>query len=195
MQETTQIPLFPLVLLPLPGELVPLHIFEPRYKQLLQDAETIDTPFGIYCSHDLNKQKLGSLMKLESTIKKYPNGEADIVVRCTDIFVMDKMFRTYKSKLYPGGEVQNWDVNCNEMPSAQLYEDFIEYQRKRNINTHVNLFNIYEIGVELNLDLFERYKFLTSPFDQKLLFLSRQLRFQIHVLNQEEKSKDVYHLN
>src|SRR5829696_7645205 len=100
------IPVFPLTLLPLPGELVPLHIFEPRYKQLLADAETLDIPFGIFCNHDYNKNKLGSLMKLESVIKRYPNGESDIIVRCMDIFAMDKMFRTYKSKLYPGGDVE-----------------------------------------------------------------------------------------
>jgi hypothetical protein len=195
MQEYTLIPIFPLSLLPLPGELVPLHIFEPRYKQLLQDAETLDLHFGIYCNHDLNKEKLGSVMKLESTIKRYPTGEADIVVRCIDVFSMDKMLRNYKSKLYPGGEVQLWGVDTNEMPGAQLYEDFIEYQRKRNIKNHLNLFNLYQIGIELNFDLFDRYKFLTSSYERKLLFLATQLKFQLHILTQAEKSKDLFHLN
>jgi Lon protease-like protein len=195
MQEPTHIPLFPLTLLPLPGELVPLHIFEPRYKQLLQDAETLDMSFGIYCNHELNKEKLGSLMKLESTIKRYPTGEADIVVRCIDVFTLDKMFRNHKLKMYPGGEVQLWQTDTNEMPGAELYEDFLEYQRKRNIHNHLSLFNLYQIGVELNFDLFDRYRFLTSSYEKKLLFLSAQLKFQLHILNQEEKSKDLFHLN
>jgi hypothetical protein len=195
MLDPKHIPVFPLALLPLPGELVPLHIFEPRYKQLLQDAETVDMPFGIYCSHELNKEKIGSLMKLESTIKRYPTGEADIVVRCLDVFTLDKMFRNYKLKMYPGGEVQMWGVDTNEMPGAQLYEDFLEYQRKRNITNHFNLFNLYQIAGEMNFDLFDRYKFLTSSYEKKLQFLSAQLKFQLHVLSQEEKSKDLFHLN
>jgi uncharacterized protein len=73
MADRTEIPMFPLALLPLPGELTPLHIFEPRYRQLLQDIETFDSVFGIYCSHELNKAGLGSLMKLESVIKTLPN--------------------------------------------------------------------------------------------------------------------------
>ena len=98
--------MFPLSLLPLPGELVPLHIFEPRYQQLLSDCETNDITFGIYCTHDVNKKMIGSLMKLESILKRYPGGESDIIVRCLDIFSMDKLYRNCQAKMYPGGDVQ-----------------------------------------------------------------------------------------
>jgi uncharacterized protein len=190
-----KIPLFPLALLPLPGELVPLHIFEPRYKQLLHDVETHDLKFGIYCNHTLNKRNLGSLVKLESIIKRYPTGECDIIVRCVGVFTLDKMFRNYQAKDYPGGDIEMWEEDPNQLPGVQLYENFIEYQVKRNIKSHFTTFNIYEIANELNLDLFDRYKFLTHSYENRLQFLTSQLRFQIHVLNQEEKSKDVYHLN
>ena len=189
-----QIPLFPLALLPLPGELVPLHIFEPRYRQLLQDAETLDLHFGIYCNHTVNEQKLGAFMKLESIIKRYATGESDIIVRCIDVFTMHTMQRTYQSKLYPGADVTMWEEDTSQFPGVQLYEDFIAYQQKRNIKSHFNIFNIYQIATELNLDLYERYKFLTSAPERKLSFLSSHLRFQLHVLTQEEKSKDLYNL-
>jgi uncharacterized protein len=189
------IPLFPLALLPLPDELVPLHIFEPRYRQLLHDAETHDINFGIYCNHQLNEQKLGCVMRLESVIKKYPSGESDIVVRCKDIFSLDRMYRTYKTKEYPGGDVQCWNVDVTEMGNAGLYEQFIEYQSKRNITNHFTVFNLYQMANELNLDLYDRYRFLISPYERKVQFLSTRLKFQLHVLQQEEKSKDVYHLN
>ena len=190
-----QIPMFPLTLLPLPGELVPLHIFEPRYKQLLTDTETHDITFGIYCNHEFNKDKLGSLMKLESVIKRYGSGEADVIMRCIDVFAMEKLYRTYKTKLYPGGDVNFWNVDLNEMPGVELYELFLLYQTKRNINKHFTTFNIYQIAHELNFDLFDRYKFLNSSAEKKNSFMLAQLKFQIHVLQQEEKSKDVYHLN
>jgi hypothetical protein len=195
MPEFSLIPMFPLTLLPLPGELVPLHIFEPRYKQLLNDVEAEDIGFGIYCNHDFNSTKLGSFMKLESVIKRYPSGESDIIVRCVDIFMMDKLYRSYLNKMYPGGDVLFQRLDLNEMPQVELYELFLVYQSKRNINRHIKPFTTFEIAHELNLDLYDRYKFLLSTSEKRESFLESQLKFQIHVLRQEEKSKDVFHLN
>lgn len=195
MSEPVLIPMFPLTLLPLPGELVPLHIFEPRYKQLLTDAETTDISFGIFLNHECNEKKLGALMKLESVIKRYPGGESDIVLRCIDIFSMDKLYRTYKAKLYPGGDIRNWEVNAQAMPGVELYELFLVFQEKRRINTHFTAFTLYQVATELNLDLFDRYKLIILSEKKREGFLLRQLKFQLHVIHQEEKSKDVYHLN
>src|SRR5260221_7008413 len=112
--------MFPLSIFPLPGELVPLHIFEPRYRQLLLDAETRDIPFGIYFNHISNVDKLGSSVTLESIIKRYPGGESDIIVKCTDLFEMSTLFRTYRDKLYPGGEVRFWNVDITQMVDKKL---------------------------------------------------------------------------
>jgi uncharacterized protein len=190
-----QIPLFPLNLLPLPDELVPLHIFEPRYRQLLVDVETNDINFGIYCNHELNVLKLGGVMKLESIIKKYPTGESDIVVRCLDTFSLDKMYRTYKSKPYPGGDVNMWNSDLHEMGDVALYDLFLEFQTKRNITNHLTVFNLFQMAAELNLDLFDRYKFLSFSYEKKVQFIQSQLKFNLHLLTQEEKSKDLFHLN
>ena len=61
MVDPIRIPIFPLSILPLPGELVPLHIFEPRYRQLLLDIETRDITFGIYFTHEINTRKIGMI--------------------------------------------------------------------------------------------------------------------------------------
>lgn len=195
MSDVIYIPMFPLTLLPLPGELVPLHIFEPRYRQLLEDAEASDIRFGIYFTHEVNNQRLGSLMKLESVIKRYPGGESDIIVKCEDIFSMDLMLRTYKSKSYPGGNVRFWQVDQNHFPGEPVYNLFLEYLRLRNINQHVSAFNVYQIAHELNFDVNDRYKFLLASAEKKETLLINRIRFQIHLLDQEDKSKDFFHLN
>ncbi|HZN10064.1 MAG TPA: LON peptidase substrate-binding domain-containing protein [Blastocatellia bacterium] len=46
---TRVIPIFPLALVQFPGALTPLHIFEPRYRQLLRDVQAADQIFGITC--------------------------------------------------------------------------------------------------------------------------------------------------
>lgn len=187
--------MFPLTLLPLPDELVPLHIYEPRYKQLLEDAETSDISFGIFLNHECNKEKLGALMKLESVIKRHPGGESDIVLRCIDIFSMERLYRTYKTKRYPGGDIRHWQIDSHAMPGVELYELFLSFQEKRKINRHFTAFTLYQVATELNLDLLDRYKLLILPAIKKETFLIGHLQFHLHVMKQEERSKDVFHLN
>jgi uncharacterized protein len=195
MADLIRIPMFPLSILPLPGELVPLHIFEPRYRQLLQDIETRDITFGIYFTHEINTRKIGSVMRLESVIKRYPDGKSDIIVKCEDVFSLDILLRTFKDKMYPGGDVKIWKTDMMTFPHETLYEMFLEFLKLRNISQHNVPFNIYQIANELNLDVNDRYKFLISPNEQQELFLANRIRFQMHLLQQEEKSRDVYHLN
>ncbi|MEJ7646616.1 MAG: LON peptidase substrate-binding domain-containing protein [Chryseolinea sp.] len=195
MSQVVHIPMFPLALLPLPGEIVPLHVFEPRYKQLLQDAEINDMQFGIYFSHECNGQKIGSLMKLESIIKRFPGGEADIIVKCEDIFSITRLSRTFTAKLYPGGDVRFWKLQQNVLSAPELNDLFLEYLKLRNINRQKAQFNIYQIANELNLDATDRYKFLIFAEDKRARFLFNRLKFQMHILEREEKSKDNYYLN
>lgn len=195
MARITTIPMFPLSLLPLPGELVPLHIFEPRYKQLLEDAESADVQFGIYFNNTINEEKIGSVMQLESVIKRYPGGESDIIVKCVDNFYLHKMYRTYKSKLYPGGEITCWETNHQALPGARLSEQFRDYLQRRKITRREAFFNIFAIAQELHLDVQERYRLLAEEEQGREKFLLTKIKFQLHVLQREEISKDSYHLN
>lgn len=189
------IPMFPLSILPLPGELVPLHIFEPRYRQLLQEAEASDMSFGIFFNHVINSEKIGSWVRLESVIKRYPSGESDIIVKCNDIFTMDTLYRTFKSKLYPGGDVNFWNVDMNELASVKLEDLFLEYLAKRNITRQQAIFSTYAMAQELNLELNDRYTFLLGDEQKRETFLIQRIKYQMHILQHEEKSKDVFHLN
>lgn len=195
MADPIHIPMFPLAILPLPGELVPLHIFEPRYKELLLDAETHDIRFGIYFSHEMNHEKIGSVMRLESVIKRYASGESDVIVKCEDIFSLQLLLRVYKNKLYPGGDAVLWNVDMTTIPGADLYTLFMEYLNLRNITTHVSTFTLHQMAHELNFDLTDRYRFLKQPDPKKEAFLMSHVKYQIHLLKQEDRSKDVYHLN
>ncbi len=187
--------MFPLSLLPLPGELVPLHIFEPRYKQLINEAGQSDFGFGIFCTHEINTRKIGSWMKLESIVKKHPGGEMDIVVKCEDIFTLHSLYRNYKDKLYPGGTVAFWQVDVQELPGGRLSELFEQYLNKRNITRHKAFFSIYHVAHLLNLDITERYQFLLMENSVRTRFLIQQLKYHSQLLDMELKSKDVFQWN
>jgi hypothetical protein len=187
--------MFPLSIFPLPGELVPLHIFEPRYRQLLDDAETRDISFGIYFNHVANIEKLGSSVKLESVIKRYPGGEADIIVKCSDLFEMNTLFRTYRDKLYPGGEVHFWNVDTTQQVNQKLAEAYLEYLSMIKISRHDKGFSAFHIATELNLDFVERLKFVRLDQGRKESFLFHQLRYHRQLVSEAERAKDIFHLN
>jgi len=193
--DSVKIPMFPLSIFPLPGELVPLHIFEPRYRQLLQDAESRDISFGIYLNHLANTEKLGSLVKLESVIKRYPSGESDIIVKCSDLFTMTTLFRTFSDKLYPGGEVSCWQTDLNKGVEQKLAIEFTEYLQLLKITQSVLPITSFGVANELNLTIEDRLKFVILDDEKKDSFLSSRIRYQSTLLREAQKAKDVFHLN
>lgn len=195
MEELVKIPMFPLSIFPLPGEMVPLHIFEPRYKQLLQDAETKDISFGIYFNHVSNTEKIGSLVKLESVIKRHPGGESDIIVKCTDLFSLNMLYRTFRDKTYPGGEVSYWNLDVSTPVGEKLRSAFKEYLIYYQIRNSDLVPSLYSIANEIGLDFEERLRFVKYNNDQKESFLLSHLAYQTKLLQEAEKAKDIFHLN
>jgi len=195
MADLVKIPMFPLSIFPLPGEMVPLHIFEPRYKQLLHDIETKDISFGIYFSHVSNVDKIGSLVKLESVIKRYNNGESDIIVKCVDLFSMNMLFRTFRDKQYPGGEVTFWNLDVTAPVSDRLKDEFKKYLLYFQIRNGELTPSLYSIANELGIDFEERLRFARYSDEQKESFLLSHLAYQTKLLQEAEKAKDIFHLN
>jgi uncharacterized protein len=193
--DSVKIPMFPLTIFPLPGELVPLHIFEPRYRQLLQDAEARDISFGIYLNHLANTEKLGSLVKLESVIKRYPSGESDIIVKCSDLFTMGTLFRTFSDKLYPGGEVSCWNSDLTRNVDDKVASEFTEYLQLLKITQPLQPITTFGIANELNLSIEDRLKFVVLDDEKKESFLMTRIRYQSTLLKEARKAKDVFHLN
>jgi hypothetical protein len=187
--------MFPLSILPMPGELIPLHIFEPRYRQLLEDAETKGISFGIFFNHSMNKEKVGSLVKLESIIKRYKTGESDIIVKCIGLFSLDSLNKNYRDKLYPGGNVSMWNVDLKKNANYHLIEEYLGYLELQRLNISTKEFSIFDIANELNFDFEDRLKFIFFDEGKKESFLLARLKYQKHLLMEAVKAKDVYHLN
>lgn len=189
------IPLFPLQILPIPGELVPLHIFEPRYRQLLNDAEATDSEFGILLRHPMNVGGLGSMVRLERIIRKYPGGESDIIVRCHDYFRLGRYFDTYRDKLYPGGDSSLCGEKLDQMAGLPLVLKFSAYLERLKRSHRSGIISVFHIASALNLDLKERLAFAELPDPRRESYLLSQIGYQTRMLDAEERSKDVFHLN
>jgi uncharacterized protein len=195
MADSIKIPMFPLSIFPLPGEMVPLHIFEPRYRQLLEEAEAKDISFGIYFSHVANIHKYGALVKLESVIKRYAGGESDIIVKSYDLFTLHTLYRTYRDKLYPGGEVTLFESDLTISASPKLISRFVEYMQFAKIGATPKNISVFHIANELNLDFDDKLKLVGHEGEKRETILYNQLNYHLQLLQQAEKAKDVFHLN
>jgi len=195
MSEMHQIPIFPLGILPLPKEIVPLHIFEPRYRQLLDDLEAGDGRFGILYSGVNNRYQLGTILKLERVIKRYPTGESDIVCHGGDVFLMLEYFRQYPSKMYPGGNVHF--LHFDDFPISPKFEElFRAYMDARNQTDLGSPLMIHDVANELDMDTPDRLKYLQILQPEKReKFLIERVKFRKHVLDQESITRNFYIYN
>jgi Lon protease-like protein len=75
----TRIPIFPLEVVLFPGELLPLHIFEPRYKEMIRDCQEKKQPFGVVLAAEEGLAEIACTAELLQIAKTYDNGELDII--------------------------------------------------------------------------------------------------------------------
>ena len=80
------LPLFPLKLVLLPYEILPLHIFEPRYKRMVKNAIENQEPFGIVLKDEEGVYHRGCRVEITKILQQYPNGEYDIIVKGIERF-------------------------------------------------------------------------------------------------------------
>jgi hypothetical protein len=83
---TSKLPLFPLELVLLPYETLPLHIFEPRYKAMVKNSIEDDMPFGIVLKEGDELFPKGCKVKVTKVFKEYDSGKYDIMVKGLDCF-------------------------------------------------------------------------------------------------------------
>jgi Lon protease-like protein len=96
-------PLFPLGLVLLPQELVPLHIFEERYKQMISECLEGDSEFGIVWLGDDGLRDIGCSARIERVIERFDDGRMNILVEGSQPF---RLLKRIDDMAYPAGDVE-----------------------------------------------------------------------------------------
>ncbi|HEX7290489.1 MAG TPA: LON peptidase substrate-binding domain-containing protein [Conexibacter sp.] len=96
-------PLFPLGLVALPGEVVPLHIFEERYKTMIERCLADDTEFGIVWLADDGLREVGCACEITEVVDRDEEGRLNILARGTRPF---RLLEREDQLPYPAGEVE-----------------------------------------------------------------------------------------
>lgn len=108
-------PLFPLGLVLLPQEQVPLHIFEDRYQLMIGECLENDTEFGIVWLSDEGLRDVGCAARVERVIERFDDGRMNILVVGTQPF---RMLKRIEDMPYPAGDVEQLEDFAPEADPA-----------------------------------------------------------------------------
>ena len=78
MPDEVFLPLFPLDLVLLPGEVLPLHIFEPRYREMIAEADAASSEFGVVRQKGSSLQRVGCSAKVREVTERFDDGRFNI---------------------------------------------------------------------------------------------------------------------
>ena len=118
------IPLFPLKLAVFPGQYLNLHIFEPRYKQLINECFETGKHFAIPAVLDDTLYEFGTELRPAEIVKRYENGEMDIRAEGVGIVQILEVIREVPEKLYTAAIVS--DIPFKPFDTNELNPTLLE---------------------------------------------------------------------
>ena len=101
--QLDKLPIFPLQVVLYPGEVLPLHIFEDRFKDLIGDCIEQDVPFGIVLFREGKMEEMGCTARVSKVTEEFEDGKKDIIVTGEERFRVSKVFRVHS---YPTADIE-----------------------------------------------------------------------------------------
>jgi Lon protease-like protein len=200
---TNFIPIFPLALVVYPGEQLNLHIFEPRYKQLIGECLATGKPFGIPTVMQNKVSELGTLVQVESLEKAYDNGEMDIRTKGLEVFRLLELIPEIPDKLY-GGAIVSYpenDKTGNPELMLKVVETIRELHRMLNVTKKFRdeadepLIS-YDVAHHAGLSLEEEFELLGLMKEMhRQEYLRRHLQKVLPIVAEMEALKEKVKLN
>jgi Lon protease-like protein len=151
-------PLFPLGLVALPSELIPLHIFEDRYKAMIARCLEEESEFGIVWLADDGLREIGCACEIAEILERMPDGRINLVARGTRVFRIEER---QDELVYPAATVEFLDEGDEEVDPMSAaaahiaYADLVEQATDRTPElAEIELMSAYAMAatVEFGLD-------------------------------------------
>lgn len=199
---TNFIPIFPLGIVVYPGEHLNLHIFEPRYRQLIKDSFENKKPFGIPAVIKNNLSEMGTLVQVVEISKTYDDGKMDIKTLGTDVFKILEVVNELPEKLYNGAIVTYPENIKNGSPvmMKKILLGIREIHRLLDISKEFKkpdheLWS-YDVAHNAGLSIGDEYSLLELLQElQRQEFLKRHISKVLPVMKEMELLKEKIKLN
>ena len=199
---TNFVPIFPLGIVMYPGENLNLHIFEPGYKQLINECYQGKKAFGIPTVIEGRIQDYGSLAEITEVAKTYENGEMDIKTTGSKVFRILEVIKKVPDKLYSGAIVNypenyeqgNPEIMRRVLNSIRELHKLLKVSKDfKKADTEIK---IYDVAHHVGLSLQEEYELLSLMDErQRQEYLKRHLTKVIPMLAEMEQLKEKIKLN
>ena len=170
----TSLPLFPLNLVLLPYELLPLHIFEPRYKKMVKDHIEENKPFGIILNEGDIVFTKGCRVKIQKIYKKYSNGEYDILVQGVEQF---RLLNTRMEGETVIGEIDYMSIShdSNEKLCKTIQDLYLQVLIKIGIDNNLEM----RMGKKLSYEFIQGFELPLAIKKQLILMDSEVTRLTL----------------
>lgn len=127
------LPLFPLSVVLLPATPLPLHIFEDRYKKMMNEVITASTEFGVVLAKEDGIVNIGCTATVDRVLQRYPDGRLDLLA------VGQRRFRIVsvdEELTYLRAEVEYFnDEEVGEVPEELRQQAISGYEKLRAVET------------------------------------------------------------
>jgi len=184
------IPIFPLKLVVFPDSKYPLHIFEERYKILLQKCLKENSGFGIVASIDKRISDVGVYVKVTEILKTYLNGELDIIVQGLERFLINST--SLHRDGYYVSDVEKYDdenIIIDPKLSQDLQTEFEEIVELANYKLEDGFWNNLKTSQLKSYKIAEKSG-LTYEQQQELLILKNENERLNYLINYFLSIKD-----
>ncbi|MFT6335365.1 MAG: ATP-dependent Lon protease [Saprospiraceae bacterium] len=190
------LPAFPLSLVAFPGEELNLHIFEPRYKQLMHECEKSGITFTVVPYYDGKELEYAAEMKLLEISKMYPDGKMDVKTKGVGLCKIIEFFDRHPNKLYPGIEMERlpWDDGADIVLTLDILEQIaILYETMNVDNVKIQSpgdFRTYQIAHKVGFNVDQELHFLTLQKERdRQIYMIEHLQKIIPVIEEMEVLK------
>lgn len=194
------LPLFPLNLIVYPGEDLNLHIFEPRYRQLISECIEEERTFGIPAFINNKLPGYGTEMHVTTLHKRYDDGRMDVKSKGLGVFRLVNFENPVAGKLYAGGDVELMEpgegfsahVDALAERVGQLYSLL---QLETDYDPVVENFS-YRVAHKVGLSVEQEYELLTLESEaERQLMLIQHLNNVLPVVSDMERTKQRIRMN
>ncbi|HZJ73361.1 MAG TPA: LON peptidase substrate-binding domain-containing protein [Perlabentimonas sp.] len=191
---------FPLHVIVLPGEEIPLRIFEPRYKQLITESLESSSSFGIpYIDGENEITNIGSEVEIVKLVDQNDSGDMVITIKGKALYEILDFFPVLPDKLYGGSiaKTLNHDLSTTN-PEIAVKVKKLKLNIDSKLGTLIisDSLNLLDIAKTLMLKPSEKYRFITlvNKSDREQ-FIINYLNFMELIRAQELKLEDNFQLN
>ncbi len=195
-----KLPLFPLQSVFFPGETVPLHVFEERYKQLIHDCRNEAITFGIPVFIN-NMISFGTEVQLVEVVTTYEGGEMDVVCVARQVFRIVSFEAEMEGKLYAGGDVEFLDMqnDADDKLRKEVLQKIEELYGLMDVpftKIPSKQFNSYLLAHKMGLSFEQEYQLLKIPKEtDRLLFIKDHLETTTSILHEVNRTKAMIEMN